>query len=91
MSLSLGRIISTETEYSGMMSQYTIAAVVGWIIDQHGPALCSLVAALLFACGFGGFSWEVYKTPDDISGPLHGAFFRLTFYFFFVGLGTVFG
>jgi len=74
-----------------MMSQYTIAAIVGWVIDQYGPALSSLFAALLFALGFGGFSWELYKTPEDISQPLHGAFYRFTFFFLFVGLGTVFG
>lgn len=74
-----------------MMSQYTVAAIVGWVIDRRGPAICSLFAALLFAFGFGGFSWEVYNTPEDISSPLHGAFYRLSFFFFFVGLGTVFG
>ena len=73
------------------MSQYTIAAIVGWVIDQYGPALCSLSAALLFGLGFGGFSWEVYQTPEDITSPLYGAFYRFTFFFFFVGLGTVFG
>ncbi len=73
------------------MSQYTIAAGVGWIIDRHGPSLCSLIAAVFFAFGFGGFAWEVYKTPNDLSEPLYGAFYRFTFFFLFVGLGTVFG
>jgi len=81
----------TTIVLAGMMSQYTVAAIVGWVIDQHGPSFCSLFAALLFALGFGGFSWEVYKTPEDILLPLHGAFYRFTFFFFFVGLGTVFG
>lgn len=72
-----------------MMSQYTIAALVGWVIDTYGPHWCSLAAALSFFTGFGGFAWEIATTPDNIIDPVHGAFYRLTFFFFFAGLGTV--
>jgi len=74
-----------------MMSQYTIAAVVGWVIDTQGPHLCSLIAAFLFTTGFGGFAAEVYSTPGNQVSAVAGAFYRFTFCFFFVGLGTVFG
>lgn len=73
------------------MSQYTIAALVGWVIDNYGPSLCSLIAAFLFTTGFGGFAAEVYNTPEELSQQVDGAFYRLAFCFFFVGLGTVFG
>ncbi|KAF9532286.1 major facilitator superfamily domain-containing protein [Crepidotus variabilis] len=80
----------TTVVLAGMMSQYTIAALVGWIIDNRGPHCCSLASALLFATGFGGFAWEIRSTPNDILEPVYGAFYRLTFCFFLVGLGTVF-
>jgi hypothetical protein len=73
-----------------MMSQYTVAALVGKVVDTHGPSLCSLIAAFLFAFGFGAFSFEIYNTPPDIVTPSSASFHRLTFFFFLAGLGTVF-
>ena len=74
----------------GMMSQYTVAAMVGKVVDTHGPSVCSFIAAFLFAFGFGAFSFEIYNTPPDIVTPSSASFHRLTFFFLLAGLGTVF-
>lgn len=73
-----------------MIGQYPFAAVVGKVIDTHGPWLCSLVSALLFSCGFGLFAAEIARTPDDITAPSQSSFERLTLFYFMAGLGTVF-
>lgn len=80
----------TTIALAGMMSQYTVAAMVGKVVDTHGPSVCSLIAAFLFAFGFGAFSYEIYTTPPDIVIPSSASFHRLTFFFFLAGLGTVF-
>jgi hypothetical protein len=73
-----------------MMGQYPFAAFVGKVIDHCGPWSCSLVSAVLFSAGFGLFSLEIAKTPDDITQPSSTSFHNLTFFFFLAGLGTVF-
>jgi hypothetical protein len=73
-----------------MMGQYPFAALVGKVIDQYGPWSCSLVSAVFFSTGFGLFSLEIAKTPDDIVQPSLTSFRNLTFFFFLAGLGTVF-
>ncbi|TFK29833.1 hypothetical protein FA15DRAFT_663109 [Coprinopsis marcescibilis] len=81
----------TTIVLAGMMSQYTVASGVGKVIDVYGPALCSLIAAVLFAAGFGGFSAQIYFSPDDPTASDSIAMFRwLTFSFLLAGLGTVF-
>ena len=67
-----------------MMSQYTVAALVGSVIDRHGPSICSLIAACLFSCGFGVFAFEVHNGPSQTS------FYRFIFCFALAGLGTLF-
>ncbi|KAJ3502323.1 hypothetical protein NLJ89_g8942 [Agrocybe chaxingu] len=74
-----------------MMSQYTIAALVGTVIDRYGPGVCSLISALSFSSGFGGFAFEVYRNPDALPESATALFYRFTFFFLLVGLGTVFG
>lgn len=69
------------------MSQYPIAAFVGYLVDRKGPAICSLIAAFFFIFGFGGFALEVNNTSAELS---QASFYRLTFYFVLAGLGTVF-
>jgi len=73
-----------------MMSQYTIAALVGSIIDSHGPSISSLIGAFLFSCGFGAFAFEVHNAPHDFPVPSQTSFYRFVFCFFLAGLGTVF-
>ncbi|KAF9564426.1 MFS general substrate transporter [Agrocybe pediades] len=73
-----------------MMSQYPFAIFIGSLIDRHGPAPSSLIAALLFAVGFGGFAFEITSTPEDIAHASQGSFYRLALYFLLAGLGTVF-
>lgn len=73
-----------------MMSQYTVAALVGSVVDKHGPSICSLIAACLFSCGFGGFALEVHVTHRNLSGPSQTSFYRFVFCFALAGLGTVF-
>ncbi|KAA1474901.1 MFS general substrate transporter [Dentipellis sp. KUC8613] len=80
----------TTIVLAGMIGQYPFAAVVGKIIDSHGPWACSMISSVLFSFGFGSFAWEIAKTPDDISQPSQSSFHRLTFFFFLAGLGTVF-
>lgn len=76
-----------------MVGQYPAAAGVGYLIDKHGPWLCSLLAAILFGTGFGFFSTECAKTPAAIDDKVeHGpqsSFYALTFFFLLCGLGTV--
>jgi hypothetical protein len=72
------------------MSQYTVAALVGSVIDRHGPSICSLISACLFSCAFGIFAFEVHHTPRDLPGPSQTSFYRFVFCFVLAGLGTVF-
>ncbi|TFY79997.1 hypothetical protein EWM64_g4020 [Hericium alpestre] len=80
----------TTIVLAGMIGQYPFAAVVGKVIDRHGPWACSLVSSILFSFGFGMFAHEIAKTPDDITYPSKSSFHRLVFFFFLAGLGTVF-
>ncbi|TFK42691.1 major facilitator superfamily domain-containing protein [Crucibulum laeve] len=80
----------TTIVLAGMMSQYPFAAIVGKIIDQRGPSVCSFAAALLFSSGFGAFAFDIYYAPTDASEPSSPLFHRLTFFFLLAGLGTVF-
>ncbi len=72
-----------------MVGQYPFAAFVGKVLDRHGPRTCSLAASLLFALGFGMFSFEIGHAPEDTPTPSVFAFGKLTFAFGLVGLGTV--
>lgn len=72
------------------MSQYPFASVAGYLVDRKGPAICSLIAAFLFVFGFGGFALEVNTTATEPAQASLATFYRLTFYFFLAGLGTVF-
>lgn len=74
------------------MSQYTVASVVGKVIDTRGPGLCSLIAAGLFTFAYGGFAATTSFYPDTPSATESLSIFRnLTFCFLFAGIGTVFG
>jgi hypothetical protein len=73
-----------------MMSQYTVAALVGSVIDRHGPSICSLTAAGLFSCGFGAFAFEVHNASRNLPSPSQTSFYRFVFSFALAGLGTVF-
>ncbi|KZP24743.1 MFS general substrate transporter [Athelia psychrophila] len=75
---------------AGMIGQYPFAAFVGKVIDRHGSWSCSLAAGILFSLGFGLFSYEISKTPDDIYQSSTSSFRNLTIYFFMAGLATVF-
>ncbi|KAI0314268.1 MFS general substrate transporter [Amylostereum chailletii] len=80
----------TTIVLAGMMGQYPFAAIVGNIIDRYGPWICSLASSCLFFFGFGMFSREISKTPDDITVPSQSSFHRLAVFFFLCGLGAVF-
>lgn len=83
--------VLTHFTPSGMMSQYTVASLVGKVIDVYGPSICSLVAGLLFSSAFGGFATQIYFTPDQPTPAQSTSMFRtLTFAFLCAGLGTVF-
>jgi hypothetical protein len=69
-----------------MMSQYTVAALVGSVVDRHGPSICSLIAACLFSCGFGVFAFEVH----NYASPSQTSFYLFVFCFALAGLGTLF-
>ena len=73
-----------------MMSQYTVAALVGSVIDRHGPSVCSLIAACLFSCGFGVFAFEVHNASRNLPSSSQTSFYRFVFCFALAGLGTVF-
>ena len=75
-----------------MMSQYTVASLVGKVIDVYGPSLCSLIAGLLFSFAYGGFAATTYFASDNPSPSESLSIFRnLTCAFLGAGLGTVFG
>ena len=73
-----------------MMSQYTVAALAGSVIDNYGAHLCSLIAAVLFGIGYGGFALEVHYVPTTPTASSSPYFYHFTLYFLFAGLGTVF-
>lgn len=73
-----------------MMSQYTVAALVGSLVDRHGPSICSLIAACLFSCGFGVFAFEVHNAPRNLPGSSQASFYLFVFCFALAGLGTLF-
>ncbi|KAF6765100.1 MFS general substrate transporter [Ephemerocybe angulata] len=82
----------TTIALAGMMSQYTVASVVGKVIDTRGPALCSLISAGLFTFAYGGFAATTYFYPETPSASESLSIFRnLTLAFFLAGVGTVFG
>jgi hypothetical protein len=75
---------------SAIMCEYTAAALVGSVIDRHGPSICSLIAACLFSCGFGVFAFEVHNASRNPAGPSQTSFYLFVFCFALAGLGTVF-
>ncbi|KAH6918692.1 major facilitator superfamily domain-containing protein [Coprinopsis sp. MPI-PUGE-AT-0042] len=82
----------TTIALAGMMSQYTVASIVGKVIDVYGPSICSLIAAALLTTAFAGFSAQIYFSPDEPTAANSLAMFRgLTLAFFGAGMGTVFG
>lgn len=81
----------TTIALAGMMSQYTVASVVGKVIDVYGPSICSLIAAALFTTSFAGFSLQIHLSPDEPTEANSLAMFRgLTLAFLGAGLATVF-
>ncbi|KAF8575793.1 MFS general substrate transporter [Ramaria rubella] len=72
-----------------MVGQYPFAPVVGSAIDRVGPWACSLASAILFSTGFGLFSLEFLNTPNSNTNPSSLSFYRLMFFYFLAGLGTV--
>ena len=72
------------------VGQYPAAPFVGSAIDKIGPWACSLASAILFSTGFGLFSLEFRNTPEHSEhGPSKWSFYRLMFFYFLAGLGTV--
>jgi hypothetical protein len=73
----------------GMISQYPLSLPVGSIIDKRGPALCSLVAGLLFPIGFGIIASQTVKVPvgDHASSA---SFYWLIFSYLCIGTSTIF-
>jgi len=70
----------TTIVLSGMISQYPIASFVGYLVDRKGPEICSLIAAFLFALGFGGFcpgSKKHHPTFASICGLFLPTYFLL--------------
>jgi hypothetical protein len=74
------------TSVSGVAGQYPASALVGYLVDRHGPHVCSLISALLFGTGFGFFS-HITSGTTAIAPEL--AFRLLTFLFLLCGLATV--
>ncbi len=73
-----------------MVGQYPFAALVGKVLDAHGPRACSFIAGILFSSGFGLFSREIATAPENTTAPDEWVFRRLFVYFGMIGLGTVF-
>ena len=76
--------------FRGMVGQYPFAALVGKVLDSRGPRVCSIIAAIMFAAGFGLFSRELAQAPEYMSTPDPWVFRKLIIYFGMIGLGTVF-
>ncbi|TFK76555.1 MFS general substrate transporter [Pluteus cervinus] len=77
----------TTIVLAGMIGQYPFSAFVGKAIDRHGPAVCSLIAALLFSFAFRLFSVQVSAAQPE---PTIECFRNLSFLFLLAGFGTVF-
>ncbi|KAJ7710025.1 major facilitator superfamily domain-containing protein [Mycena rosella] len=77
----------TSIVLAGMAGQYPCTPLVGKIIDNQGPWLCSLIAALLFSFAFGSFSYmlEALENP-----PSKASVYFLVFLFALAGFATVF-
>ena len=56
------------------MCEYTAAALVGSVIDRHGPSICSFIAACLFSCGFGVFAFQVHNASRNLPGSSQTSF-----------------
>ncbi|KZS99053.1 MFS general substrate transporter [Sistotremastrum niveocremeum HHB9708] len=87
--LKLSQPQLTTIVLAGMVGQYPAAAGVGYIVDQYGPWLCSLISAALFSLGFGLFSREIARVPSDTIDTPPFCFESLVFFFLLCGLGTV--
>ncbi|KAI0705142.1 MFS general substrate transporter [Cytidiella melzeri] len=80
----------TTIALAGMVGQYPFAALVGKVLDGHGPGACSFIAGVLFSSGFGLFSREISNASESASIPDAWVFRRCFVYFGMIGLGTVF-
>ncbi|GJJ12065.1 hypothetical protein Clacol_006306 [Clathrus columnatus] len=85
--LFLKRVVFSQEDRVGMIGQYPVAPIVGSIIDRIGPWITSLSAAVLFSTGFGLFSYEFRNAESHT--PSRFAFYRLVFFYFLCGLGTL--
>ncbi|KIK97494.1 hypothetical protein PAXRUDRAFT_824887 [Paxillus rubicundulus Ve08.2h10] len=80
----------TTIALAGMSGQYPVAAIVGKVLDYHGPWACSLVAACFLSTSLGLFAREIANAPEDITQPSTSSFYHLVLYFFITALGGMF-
>jgi len=71
-----------------MMGQYPLAALAGRVIDQHGPSLCSTLAAILYSSAFGTFSYQVYVAGSNSTSSSVTTYLAISFAL--AGMATVF-
>jgi len=71
-----------------MMGQYPLAALAGRMIDQHGPSLCSALAAILYSLAFGTFSYQVHAAGSNSASSSITTYLATSFAL--AGMATVF-
>lgn len=72
-----------------MIGQYATAAPVGKLLDRYGPRICSLLASILFAFGYGMFALRFASTLEGSAATPVSTFPQLVVYFGVLGVALV--
>lgn len=89
--LGLSQPQLTTVVLAGVAGQYPFSALVGYVVDRYGPAICSLSAAALFSSAFALAAREVHLAGLGVASTGGPAFHRMILYFGMAGLATVLG
>ncbi|KAI0724111.1 MFS general substrate transporter [Fomitopsis betulina] len=74
---------------AAMIGQYATAAPVGKLLDRYGPRICSLLASILFAFGYGMFALRFASTLEGSAATPVSTFPQLVVYFGVLGVALV--
>jgi hypothetical protein len=72
-----------------MAGQYPFAGLIGSLIDNAGPAACSLLAAFLLGGGLSVFAQQVGNAPPYPDAVTPAQYYLLVLSFGLLGLGAV--
>ncbi|KAH9934659.1 MFS general substrate transporter [Fomitopsis serialis] len=74
---------------AAMVGQYAMAVPAGKVLDRYGPRVCSLLASVIFAFGYGMFARQFALTPEGASVGSASAIPQLTVCFGVLGIAII--